>query len=216
MTSLRDRLVDRRDVLARAATALGSIGLAGCLDALGTNEESADDSSGDDSSEPADDGSSEDTGDGRSNSSDSDDEESDGDGEEVHAEYDSTEVRVETPDGEELGSVTAAIADTGELQRLGLSDTEHLPEDRGMLFVYDSVAERTFIMPEMDFGIDIVFADDEGVITEIHHAPQPGPDEDGSEHRYPGRGQYVLEVNYEWTAERGIEEGDVLAFELEG
>lgn len=132
----------------------------------------------------------------------------------IHADYETTEVRVLTPDGDELGSVTAAIADTNELRYLGLSDTEYLPEDRGMLFVYDSVDRRTFVMREMEFGVDIVFADEEGVITEIHHAPEPGPDEDGDEQRYRGRGQYVLEVGYEWTAERGVGEGDVLTFGL--
>ncbi|WP_247728282.1 DUF192 domain-containing protein [Halovivax limisalsi] len=129
---------------------------------------------------------------------------------EIHAGYETTEVVVTDDDGIELGSVTAAIADTRDLRYLGLSDTESLPEDRGMLFVYDSVADRTFVMREMDFGIDIVYADADGQITAIHHAPAPGPDEDGESMRYPGRGQYVLEVNYEWTAERGIEVGHSL------
>ncbi len=132
----------------------------------------------------------------------------------IHADYETTEVQVQTPDGELLGSVTAAVADTSDLRYLGLSDTESLPEDRGMLFVYDEVGDHTFVMREMDFGIDVVYADDEGVITRIHHAPVPGPGEDGSEQEYPGRGQYVLEVNYEWTTERGVEEGDVLEFEV--
>jgi uncharacterized membrane protein (UPF0127 family) len=134
----------------------------------------------------------------------------------VHEDYDKTVVTVRTPGGEELGSVTAAIADTGDLRYLGLSDTESLPENRGMLFVYDGVGDHTYVMREMDFAIDIIFADDEGVITKIHHAPEPGPNEDGSDQRYPGRGQYVLEVNYDWTTDRGVEKGDVLDFELPG
>ncbi len=93
--------------------------------------------------------------------------------------------------------MTAAIADADELRGLGLSDTDELPEDRSMLFVYDSVEERRFGMPDMSFEIDVVFADDGGVITSIHHAPEPEPDEDGSEQTYTGRGQYVLEVDYE-------------------
>jgi len=132
----------------------------------------------------------------------------------VHEEYDTTEVTVRSTDGEELGSVTAAIADTGDLRYLGLSDTEALPEDRGMLFVYGDVRDLRFVMRGMEFPIDIVYADDEGRITGIHHAPEPGPDEDGNDQRYPGRGQYVLEVNQHWTTERGVEEGDVLEFEL--
>jgi uncharacterized membrane protein (UPF0127 family) len=128
--------------------------------------------------------------------------------------YETTGITVRTADGDVLGSVMAAIADTPELRYRGLSDTETLPEDRGMLFVYEEVGERTYVMREMDFGLDIVYADDRKAITRIHHAPEPGPTDDGEAQRYPGRGQYVLEVNYTWTTERGVEEGDVLAFDL--
>jgi uncharacterized membrane protein (UPF0127 family) len=110
--------------------------------------------------------------------------------------------------------VTAAIADTRELRYLGLSDTELLPADRGMLFVYESIEDLTYVMREMDFGIDIVFADSEGQITTIHHARPPGPDEDGEELTYSGRGQYVLEVNRGWTTDRGIDPNDILKFTL--
>ncbi len=136
-----------------------------------------------------------------------------GDVDPIHPEYETREVRVETADGDPLGSVTAAIADTPDRRYTGLSDTETLPEDRGMLFVYESVRDLTYVMREMRFGIDIVYADADGVITRIHHASQPGPDEDGEEREYPGRGQYVLEVGYEWTTDRGVSVGDVLRFD---
>lgn len=138
----------------------------------------------------------------------------DADGITVHDSYETTVVRIESTVGELLGTVTAAIADTSDLRYLGLSETERLPEDRGMLFIYDSTGNRTFVMREMDFGIDIIYADSEGVITSIHHAEVPGPNEDGSNQRYPGHGQYVLEVNKNWTTERDIEEGDVLVGEI--
>lgn len=132
----------------------------------------------------------------------------------VHADYDSTEVVLAAPDGTERGRVTAAIADTSDLRFLGLSDTESLPEDRGMLFVYEAAATRTFVMREMDFGIDIVYVGADRRITEIHHAPAPGPDEDGEDQRYPGTGQFVLEVNYDWTTDRGVAVGDEVRFDL--
>ena len=135
------------------------------------------------------------------------------DGTPIHPGYETTTVRVETPSGETLGAVTAAIADTPDLRYTGLSDTESMPENRGMLFVYDSVGEHTFVMREMDFGLDIVFADADGTITTIHHAPAPGPNEDGSEQHYPGRGQYVLEENRGWTTDRGVDVGDVLVID---
>ena len=133
-------------------------------------------------------------------------------GDPIHSGYDTREVTVETADSEPRGSVTAAIADTPELRYTGLSDTASLPADRGMLFVYESVADRVFVMREMEFGIDIVYADADGVVTAIHHAPAPEPGEDGESHRYPGRGQYVLEVTYRWTADRDVAVGDVLRF----
>lgn len=132
----------------------------------------------------------------------------------VHANYDTTEVRVESARGDRLGMVTAAIADTPDLQYIGLSDTEYLPADRGMLFVFDAEADRTFVMREMDFGIDIIFADSGGVITDLHHAPAPGPHEDGATHRYAGRGQYVLEVVKHWTTERDVGVEDVLVSDV--
>jgi len=131
----------------------------------------------------------------------------------IHADYETTTVRV-VSSGESLGSVTAAIADTPQRRYTGLSDTQRLPADRGMLFVYESVADRTFVMRRMSFGIDIVYADADRRITTIHHAPEPGPEEDGNDQRYPGRGQYVLELRYEWTREHGVTTGDQLLFSI--
>lgn len=173
-----------------ATLAVGAVGAAGCV--------GSDDSPDGESTEEEDDG---------TNETDSQD------GEELHTSYDTTEITVES-DGTELGSVTAAIADTPDLRFTGLSDTESLPEDRGMLFVFDTADTRPFVMREMDFAIDMIYADVDGTITDIFHAPEPGPDEDGEDQKYEGFGQYVLEVNDNWTTDRGIETGDQLVFEL--
>ncbi len=133
----------------------------------------------------------------------------------THGDYEHTTVTVlDGETGSELGSVEAAIADTFSTRYLGLSATESLPTDRGMLFVHDSPGEYTYVMREMSFGIDIVFIDANGTITTIHEAPKPAPDEDGNDHRYTGHGQYVLEVNKGWMADHGVSPGDTVAFEL--
>jgi uncharacterized membrane protein (UPF0127 family) len=125
-----------------------------------------------------------------------------------------TVAAVDDETGEELGQVNAAVADSFSKRYVGLSETDRLPEDRGMLFVHDDVGERTYVMRNMSFGLDIVFVDSDGTITAIHEAPEPGPDEDGADQEYAGEGQYVLEVNRGWTDERGVEAGDRLEFEL--
>ncbi|WP_096392913.1 DUF192 domain-containing protein [Halorubrum trapanicum] len=134
---------------------------------------------------------------------------------EPYADYETTTVAVEGADGEEKGSVTAAVADAGDKRLLGLSDAEALPEDGGMLFVYDAPRDSlTYVMRRMSFGIDIVFVDGDREIVRIHNAPEPGPNEDGEEQQYDGSGQYVLEVPYEWTDRHGVEVGDSLRFDL--
>lgn len=189
----------RRELL--TALGVGSIGpLAGCAGAGPSATDGADDADGD----------------GGSDSGGPDDADPAGDWPSgPYADYDAVPVEARTPDGDRLGTVTAAIAETGDQRFLGLSDAETLPEDAGMLFVFPAEREDlTFVMRGMDFGIDIVYADAEGTIVEIHNAPEPGPNEDGSDQRYPGSGRYVLEVPYEWTDRHGVEVGDSLAFEL--
>lgn len=127
--------------------------------------------------------------------------------------YDHATVTVLDGNGTELGTVRVAVADTPEKRYTGLSKTESLPADRGMLFTYDSERELTYVMRDMSFGIDIVYVGSNGTINSIHHAPEPPEGEDGEDYRYPGEGQYVLEVNYEWTTRHGIEPGDRVVIE---
>lgn len=114
---------------------------------------------------------------------------------------------------ETLGTVRVAVAETYRQKYTGLSKTESLPEDAGMLFPYDSEGSHTYVMRGMDFGIDIVYVGANGTITEIHHAPEPPEGEDSESYRYPGTGQYVLEVSYEWTTRHDVSEGDTVRIE---
>jgi uncharacterized membrane protein (UPF0127 family) len=189
----------------------------------------SDDGSSDDDNGSSDDGSSDDDNGSSDDDGDSDDGSDDGSsddgdsgdesgcaGESVHEGYEETGVTITSSESEQLGSVTAAIADTDETRQTGLSETGCLPPDRGMLFVYENSQRLNFWMINMDFGLDIVHIDSEGVITSIQHAEAPAEDESGTEehHQYPGNGQFVLEVNYGWTTERDVEAGDVVNFEL--
>jgi uncharacterized membrane protein (UPF0127 family) len=127
-------------------------------------------------------------------------------------EYDRTTVTaVDEETDEELATVRVRIADTQQKRYTGLSDTESLGENEGMLFVHDAEGEYAYVMREMAFPLDIVFVDAEGTVTRIHHAELPDEGTSGDDlTRYPGRGRYVLEVPYGYTDDRGIEVGDRL------
>jgi uncharacterized membrane protein (UPF0127 family) len=117
-----------------------------------------------------------------------------------------SEVVVRDESGVTLGVVDVEIADDPQERYTGLSDTESLGPNEGMLFVYAEEGEHTYVMRDMDFPIDIVFVGADGRINEIYHAPVEN-DSDGLT-PYTGRGKWVLEVPYNWTTEHGVEVGD--------
>ncbi|MBB6646438.1 DUF192 domain-containing protein [Halobellus ruber] len=127
-------------------------------------------------------------------------------------EYDRTTVTaVDGESGETLATVRVRVADTQSKRYTGLSDTESLGENEGMLFVHDREGEYAYVMREMAFPLDIVFVAADGTVTRIHHAELPPEGTSGADlTRYPGRGKYVLEVPYRYTDDRGIEVGDRL------
>ena len=127
-------------------------------------------------------------------------------------EYDRTTVTaVDADTGETLATVEVRIADTRSKRYTGLSDTDSLGANEGMLFVHDREDEYAYVMREMAFPLDIVFVDADGTVTRIHHADRPPAGTSGDDlTRYPGRGKYVLEVPQGYTDDRGIEVGDRL------
>lgn len=113
---------------------------------------------------------------------------------------------VDDETGETLAVVDARVADTREKRYTGLSETESLDEDEGMWFVHDEEGEHAYVMRDMDFPLDIIFVDADGVVTEIHSAPV---EEDQSDlTRYTGTGKFVLEVRMGYADEKDIEVGD--------
>ncbi|ELZ54697.1 MULTISPECIES: DUF192 domain-containing protein [Halorubrum] len=124
--------------------------------------------------------------------------------------YDTTTVEaVDGDTGDSLATVDARVADGVVKQYVGLSATEDLPEGEGMLFVHDEEAERAYVMRDMAFPLDIVFADANGTVTRIHGAePESRPLT-----RYEGTGRYVLEVPRGWSDRHGVDPGDRLVID---
>ncbi|MCU4751850.1 DUF192 domain-containing protein [Halobacteria archaeon AArc-curdl1] len=125
------------------------------------------------------------------------------------------QVTVYGDDGTEKLTVEVEVADTWEQRYTGLSDHDSLEPGTGMLFVHGSEGDRTYVMRDMDFDIDIIFIDSDREITAIHHARAPEPGEDGEDLRYSGRAQWVLEVPRGTANNSALEEGDTVEIEYE-
>lgn len=96
------------------------------------------------------------------------------------------------------------IADTPEKQEKGLMGRKSLPEDQGMLFIYDEPQDLSYWMKNTLISLDIIFIDDDMEVVSVKQG-QPMSEEPITEDDV----QYVLEVN----SNSGIEEGDQLVIE---
>lgn len=92
----------------------------------------------------------------------------------------------------------------------GLSGRENMPDNQGMLFVFDSPAAHCFWMKDMRFPLDIIWADANKKIVTIEENVQPDT--------YPNSfcpdqlALYVIEVNAGVSKRAGLAEGRQLQF----
>lgn len=103
---------------------------------------------------------------------------------------------------------TVEIADTSEEQKKGLQDREYLPQDSGMLFVYDKPQDKVeFWMKDTTIALDQIGINEDGEVTKVYTAKPKDetlvPFEDVT---------FLLEVN----ANSGIEVGDQFDFDDSG
>lgn len=84
--------------------------------------------------------------------------------------------KAEATIGEEKFSLN--VADTPEKRQKGLSNTRSLGDKNGMLFVFDEPTIPAFWMKEMNFPIDIIFLNNERVITVFPNVQAPKEEND--------------------------------------
>jgi len=97
-------------------------------------------------------------------------------------------------------NLNADVAATQETQRIGLMYVYHMPQDKGMLFVFDDEQTRSFWMQNTYIQLDMLFISAAGVVVDINERAQPL-----STTSYASRApaKYVLEVNGGWCAANG-------------
>lgn len=96
------------------------------------------------------------------------------------------------------------IADTPQASENGLMFRDSLPEDRGMLFLFEQPKRASFWMRNTKIPLSIAYVDSAGTILEIK-SMQPL-----DETVVPSASEqvtYALEVNQGWFARHGISVG---------
>lgn len=106
-------------------------------------------------------------------------------------------------DGDNRAELTVELAVTTAERGRGLMFREELPQDRGMLFVYQEDTSSGFWMKDTLIPLSIAFIAADGTIidiqdmeplsTDLHHSPAPY--------------RYALEVNQGWFDDHGFGPG---------
>ncbi|WP_353309598.1 DUF192 domain-containing protein [Shimia sp. NS0008-38b] len=99
------------------------------------------------------------------------------------------------------------VADTHAERSRGLMNRPSMPASAGMIFIYERTGPASFWMRNTLIPLDILFADERGVIQHIHHNAIP-LDETSI---FGGQAvRYVLEINGGLAKSLGITEGTLM------
>lgn len=113
-------------------------------------------------------------------------------------------VRIKTASGDEM-VFYVEIAQTKVQQQKGLMHRPYMPEDAGMLFVFNGEGNRTFWMENTLIPLDMIFIKEDGTIAHIHSMAKP------QSRDLISSGQpvsAVLEINGGLSDQFGIRVGD--------
>jgi uncharacterized membrane protein (UPF0127 family) len=104
-------------------------------------------------------------------------------------------------------TLTVEIADSPTERAQGLMGVTELPEDDGMVFVWNTLEDASFWMKDTLIPLSIAFVGDD---DRIHTILEMEPCESEPCRTYEAREPYVMaiEANAGWFAANGIEIGD--------
>lgn len=108
--------------------------------------------------------------------------------------------------------VQVEIADTESKRKLGLMFRKSLPDNQGMLFVFEQEEQHSSWMKNMQIPLDIIWIGKDKIVVDIK-ADVP-PCKDSCSGIMPQeKAQYALEVNAGFTAKNKIKIGDRVDFQ---
>lgn len=107
-------------------------------------------------------------------------------------------------ESDSIPTIEVAVAKDNQSRSEGLMNVLDLPENSGMLFIFDNDQPRSFWMANTPLPLDIIFINAEMNIVRIHHNTQPYSQK-SIQSGEPA--QFVVEVNAGYALEHDIREG---------
>lgn len=106
------------------------------------------------------------------------------------------------------------IADSDKERQIGLSETKSLSENQGMLFLFEKPGYYSFWMKNMKIAIDIIYINDQNIVS-IQHNAQPPTNLTESPIIYTpaGPSDKVLEINSGLAEKYNFKIGDRVKYE---
>jgi uncharacterized protein len=101
-------------------------------------------------------------------------------------------------------AIRVEVANTPESRRTGLMFRDRLPENQGMLFVYEAEDRHAMWMKNTLLPLSVAFIDRAGRILNIEDM-QPQTEDT---HMAVAPAAFSLEMNQGWFKKRGIKHGD--------
>lgn len=103
-----------------------------------------------------------------------------------------------------LSVIDAALADDQTSRTQGLMNVTSMPQDAGMIFIFEENQPRSFWMASTPLSLDLIFANEDFEIVRIHRNASPYS-QDSIASGKPAK--YVVEVNAGFTVQHDINEG---------
>ncbi|MFZ4286670.1 DUF192 domain-containing protein [Variovorax sp. HJSM1_2] len=102
--------------------------------------------------------------------------------------------------------IDTQLATTARQREIGLMFRKEMPQQEGMLFVFETPSQQCFWMKNTILPLTAAFVDDDGTIVNLEDMKPQTLDSHCS--KRPVR--YVLEMNLGWFAKKGIKAGSKL------
>jgi len=119
---------------------------------------------------------------------------------------------VEFPSGTKLET---QVADTPEKLLFGLAFQEFLPDNEGLLFIYDSSAPHKVWTKGFRFPVDVIWVDEsKHIVHLVKDAPPCEKDPCPWYGPPPNNARYIIETNQGFIKQKGVSMGDQLTFAL--